>query len=147
METFSALLAIWIHRSSVNSPHKGQWRGALMFSLMCTRIHGWVNNGESGDLRRHRAHDDVTVMNLCFMQTVAAFKRYRSHIKMDSSGVILQLCTEGTSGRGKACVIRFVKWYLRREHLSLPTWGYKAKLCGTPHYKCPDKHISVSFRV
>ena len=24
-----------IHRSSVNSPHKGQWRGALMFSLIC----------------------------------------------------------------------------------------------------------------
>ena len=24
-----------IHRWPVNSPHKGQWRGALMFSLMC----------------------------------------------------------------------------------------------------------------
>ena len=24
-----------IHRSSVNSPHKGQWRGALIFSLIC----------------------------------------------------------------------------------------------------------------
>ena len=24
-----------IHRSPVNSPHKGQWRGALMFSLIC----------------------------------------------------------------------------------------------------------------
>ena len=51
-----------IHRSPVNSPHKGQWRGALMFSLICTRINGWVNNGEAGDLRRHRAHNDVTVM-------------------------------------------------------------------------------------
>ena len=27
---------VWgIHRSPVNSPHKGQWRGALMFSLIC----------------------------------------------------------------------------------------------------------------
>ena len=51
-----------IHRSPVNSPHKGQWRGALMFSLICTRINGWVNNGETGDLRRYRAHYDVTVM-------------------------------------------------------------------------------------
>ena len=33
-----------IHRSPVNSPHKGQWRGALMFTLICTRINGWVNN-------------------------------------------------------------------------------------------------------
>ena len=27
---------VWgIHRSPVNSPHRGQWRGALMFSLIC----------------------------------------------------------------------------------------------------------------
>ena len=51
-----------IHRSPVNSPHKGQWRWALMFSLKCALINGWVNNREAGDLRRHRAHYDVTVM-------------------------------------------------------------------------------------
>ena len=51
-----------IPRSSVNSPHKGQWRGALMFSLICARLNGWVNNREAGDLRRHRAHYDVIVM-------------------------------------------------------------------------------------
>ena len=51
-----------IHRSPVNFPHKGQWRGALMFSLICAWINGWVNNGKAGDLRRHRAHYDVTVM-------------------------------------------------------------------------------------
>ena len=51
-----------IHRSSVNSPHKGQWRGALKFSLICAWINDWVNNREAGDLRRHRDHYDVTVM-------------------------------------------------------------------------------------
>ena len=51
-----------IHRSQVNSPHKGQWRGALMFSLICVWINGWVNNREAGDLRRHCAHYDVIVM-------------------------------------------------------------------------------------
>ena len=51
-----------IHRSPVNSPHRGQWRRALMFSLICAWINGWVNNGEAGDLRRHRAHYAVTVM-------------------------------------------------------------------------------------
>ena len=51
-----------IHRSPVNSPHKGQWRGALVFSLVCVRINGWVNNREAGDLRRYRTHYDVTVM-------------------------------------------------------------------------------------
>ena len=53
-----------IQRSPVNSPHKGQWRRALMFSLINTRINGWVNNGEAGDLRRHHAHYDVTVMDI-----------------------------------------------------------------------------------
>ena len=43
---------------------KGQWRGALMFSLICARINGWVNNGEAGYLRRHRAHYDVIVMSV-----------------------------------------------------------------------------------
>ena len=51
-----------IHRSPVNSPHKGQWRGALKFSLICARINSWVNNGEAGDLRRHHGHYDVIVM-------------------------------------------------------------------------------------
>ena len=51
-----------IHRSPVNSRHKGQWRGALVFSLTCAWINGWINNREAGDLGRHRAHADVTVM-------------------------------------------------------------------------------------
>ena len=51
-----------IHRSPVNSPHKGQWRGALMFSLICAWINGWVNNREAGGLRHHRLHYDVTAM-------------------------------------------------------------------------------------
>ena len=51
-----------IHRSPVNSPHKGQWRGALMFSLICVWINGSVNNREAGDLRCYGAHYDVIVM-------------------------------------------------------------------------------------
>ena len=55
------------HRSPVNSPHKGQWRVAFMFSLICAWINAWVNNRESGVLRRHRTHYDVTVM--CITRT------------------------------------------------------------------------------
>ena len=80
METFSGLLAIhddvikwkhfprnWpfvrkIHRSPVNFPHKGQWRGALMFSLINAWINDWANNREAGDLRRYPVHYDVIVM-------------------------------------------------------------------------------------
>ena len=46
----------------MNSPHKGQWRGALLFSLICIWINGWVNNREAGDLRRYRVHYDAIVI-------------------------------------------------------------------------------------
>ena len=63
MKTSSALLAICAGMSPpVNSPHKGQWSGALMFPSICAWINGCVNNREAGDLRRHRAHYDVTIM-------------------------------------------------------------------------------------
>ena len=38
-----------IQRSPVNSSHKGQWRGALMFSLICAWTDSWENNGDADD--------------------------------------------------------------------------------------------------
>ena len=52
----------WMYRSTVNSPHKGQWRGALIFSLICAWTNGWVNNRDAGHSRRHRAHHDIIVI-------------------------------------------------------------------------------------
>ena len=51
METFSALLTFLrgIHRSPVYSPRKGQWRGALMFSLICVWTNNWANIWDAGD--------------------------------------------------------------------------------------------------
>ena len=58
-----------IHWSPVNSPHKGQWRGAWMFYFTCAWTNIWVNNRVAGDLRRHWAHCDYIVMvkftNIC----------------------------------------------------------------------------------
>ena len=51
-----------IHQSPVNSPHKGQWHGASVFSLICAWTNGWVSNRDTGDLRRHHAHYDVPVI-------------------------------------------------------------------------------------
>ena len=49
-----------IHRFPVNSPHKGQWRGALMFSLICSlnkrlskQSWGWWFETLSRSLWRH----------------------------------------------------------------------------------------------
>ena len=57
-----------LRRSPVDSPNKGQWREALMFSLICA----WTNNGANSryasDLKRRRTHYDVTVMNFNLKQ-------------------------------------------------------------------------------
>ena len=85
-----------IHRLPVNSPHKGQWRGALMFSLICAQINSRVNNREAGDLRRHRAHYDVNVMIfVCY------------------SGFMFHVCfsTFGTRGPEFLCVYRLVRYH------------------------------------
>ena len=78
MEIFSALLALCAGHSPVNSLHKGQWRGALVFSLICAWINGWVNNRETGDLGRHQTHCDVTVMTLYMFKTSS-----RMHAALD----------------------------------------------------------------
>ena len=51
-----------IHRSPVDSPHKGQWHGVLMFSLFYVWTSGGTNYRDAGHLRRHHAHYEVTVV-------------------------------------------------------------------------------------
>ena len=68
-----------IHRSQVNSPHKSQWRRALIFCLIYAWINGWVNNREAGDLRRHRAHYDVIVMRCSGYQWIMCLWCHLKH--------------------------------------------------------------------
>ena len=70
-----------IRGSSVNSPHKGQWRRVLMFSLICVWINGRVNNREVGDLRRYCAHYDVIVMEN--FNTSSWLSRHIIHFRFD----------------------------------------------------------------
>ena len=78
---------VWgIHRSPVNSPHKGKWRGALMFSLICAWINAWVNNRETGDLRRHRAHYDVIVMSMAAFNISLAHTQNVPGVPGDTQG-------------------------------------------------------------
>ena len=75
----TALLALCAENSPTtsNSPHKGHWRGTLMFSLICAWINVWVKNREADDLRCHRAHYDVTVM--LFVRVMAWWHQVTNH--------------------------------------------------------------------
>ena len=61
------------HRSPVNSPHKGKWRGAVMFSLICAWINRLVNNRKAGVLICVRAHYDAIVMDLVCLRAAWNF--------------------------------------------------------------------------
>ena len=64
-----------IHRSPVNSPHTEIW--SFLSASPEKKNNGKVNKADAGDLRRHRAHYDVTVMaqqanyftTLCYKDT------------------------------------------------------------------------------
>ena len=97
-----------IHRSPVNSPHKGQRRGALMFLLICARINGSANNREAGDKRRHRAHYDVNVMG-----TMTA-----NNMNLTHCGAVPQICSVVSSGwtyitflSRRSCWIHLMQFY------------------------------------
>ena len=64
METLSALLAICAGNSPVSIEFPAQRPVTRSFDIFfdLPPNNGWVNNREAGDLRRYRAHYDVTVM-------------------------------------------------------------------------------------
>ena len=95
-----------IHQSPVNSPHKGQWRRALMFSLICVWINGYVNNRKAGDLRCYSAHYDVTLM-LLGNTVMSQHPCYYSSIKprISSMNVIKTGCVSlAGEGRSLECL-------------------------------------------
>ena len=76
----------------VNFLHKDQWRGALMFSLICAWIYSWVNNREAGDLRRHHAHYDFILMSrnqLCRSHDTSWWNQMR--IEIDYRGLLVDM--------------------------------------------------------
>ena len=99
---------VWgIHRSPMTSPDKGQWRGAMMFSLIWINV--WVNNREAGDLRRYCAHYAVTVMpymEMPCMTHLTVELRYshvhsgilimsQSHLPFNMLGFVTYICFSG----------------------------------------------------
>ena len=53
----SALLALCEGNPPVDSPHKGQWRRTLTFSLIYAWTNGWANR-DAGDFRPHLSYYD-----------------------------------------------------------------------------------------
>ena len=72
METFFSLLALCEGNPLVTGefPSKGQWRKALILSLICAWTNRWANHRDADDLRHHRAHYDVTLIAWYYLELV-----------------------------------------------------------------------------
>ena len=118
-----------IHRWPVNSPLKGQWRGALMFSL----INGWINNRKAADLRSHRAHYDVIVMHfdLRIHSTgsrcaVAIVRRAREFGPLSFAHLhyaLVPTFDDLSRADFKLEVLPSVTWWIKLLSISQGTWG------------------------
>ena len=98
----------------MNSPHKGQWCGALMFSLICAWIKGWINNREAGDLRRHRTHYDVIGMFPKYHSYIFSWNVYCIYFTSHDENNSYVSC-----GWATVCFTRIISSYLENDVLSL----------------------------
>ena len=96
-----------IHRSPGNSPHKGQWSGALMVSLICARINSWVNNGKVSMqlalvvILSHVGCYDLVCSSTLFLKKSWLF----SGFVQSSSGKLLPLCRSSYESKNKRSTI------------------------------------------
>ena len=122
-----------IHRWPVNSPDRGQWRGVLVFSLICVWINGWINNREAGDLRNNRSHYDVTVMGMWNV-----FTHTFRNLNDDLTNPPLKL--------RHGWVLTFY-WDLNTSLRHNPHTGVVLRKRGPRCPMCIDKTIQVSYRL
>ena len=91
---FSALLAICAGNSPVTGEFPAQRPVTRSFDIffdlrLNKRLSKQLNNGEAGDLRRHRTNYDVTV--LCLVNYLYVFTSFRVYTSISRS-VCLLLC-------------------------------------------------------
>ena len=103
-----------LHRTLVDSPHKGQWRGVLVFSLIRAWTNGWVNNRDAVDLRRHRTHWDVAVMRHARDLTIQQPSELGRRINT------MSFHKRFMSSWYKSCKIPFSNsWKIMRDHVKI----------------------------
>ena len=131
------------HRSLVNAPHKGQWHGTLVSSLICAWINGWVNKHEAADLRRHRAHHIVTVM-IVYDKVVFAtyFNRLVSQMRAP-----LVACHETAGKLWQLCKVLYVFEHIFKFMLHLPALWYFDTSVTYPQWFCRVKFAIIPQRV
>ena len=128
-----------IHRWPVDSPHKGQWRGALI----CAWINVWTNNRNADDLRRHRDHYDVTVMLTSSTVVYPDGPLYMVPAILCHDMVISGFPAQRVSNAELTCCKP--RYILKKKAVEWPSiWDAKT-LMWHLHWYCHFCHVSVSY--
>ena len=128
-----------IHWSPVNSRHKGQWRGALMFSLICAlnkRLNkqswGWWFETRSCPLWRHCNEDGITptkcwvVVLLCMWMTLPPWI-FCLHLLTESTRILeLWIINKGLelSKNAQQSYIKSHDGYVKAWNIRVNAYGY-----------------------
>ena len=120
-----------IHRSPVNFPYKGQWRGALMFSLIYVWINDWANNREAGDLRRQHGHYDVIVMFCVYIEKKIS-GMYTSSLTPSASISIIWMNKHWTIWVHTSKSVRKVRYYDIFDREDSPKLRFRRKQASLP---------------
>ena len=141
----------WIPRTKASDAE-------IMFCLICVWINGWVNNREAGDLRRYRAHYDVTVMipethvvesgTFC-MTARAGYKNWNKTKDIyiysctnSSWNVRVAMCPEGRCHRWHCRVSTARPWRMGADRLP---WCRRETIFSPPRYLQPGVKISLRY--
>ena len=146
-----------IHRSRMNSLHKGQWRGALvLISLICAWTNGWANHRDAGEFRRHLAHYDASVIEWPRTQGKAPFEQHKANSLLFCSrsrwnSQWCHMCFTASISAIRRFIHRFVQVYIK-EHIksSFRRWPMDSRRKGLVtrkmfHFKKSKKQISGPF--
>ena len=124
-----------IHLSPVDSPHKGQWCGAFVFSLICTLTNGWINNQDPGDLRLHHTYYDISVMKFigppirsrCFTASLHLFPCFSIKTVFLGRRIITIKIWWSLSSMGKDCNCHhhIRVWYMTKIQIYFHVYWYK----------------------
>ena len=123
---------VWgIHRSPVNSPHKGQWRGALMFSLICAldkQSWCWWFETPSYSLWRHcTVYRMISPLwskrqnELLWNHTALQNKEHSRTENQDANFVDTHAATKIELALGQLSVFSGVSYYIHRQHTKAET--------------------------
>ena len=105
-----------IHRSLVNSPHKGQWRGALVFSLICA----WIR------VRSHVCPESAWLVTFLIGNVSTGVVTWSGHMELQrlpsgnrscSTPNLISVCTLKQSSGGTSCGFTNIKsnWNMSRS--------------------------------